>query len=177
MGTPAVTPVLANTPNHDDSPRRANIKSTRRLKLGRAPTSSHTSLRLPTNVIAEWAWNGPILCLRQGTVIQTSSRLRSHKQPTAERVLEHGVSLVGLGIRRIFRSLPRADCLHASGSQNRISKGCLACICPHACARICGGVRRTPTGRGHRHFWILHRNHLGQNETFPTENCLSPRLV
>src|ERR1700739_1328407 len=35
MGTPAVTPVLANTPNQDDSPRRANIKSTRRLKLER----------------------------------------------------------------------------------------------------------------------------------------------
>jgi hypothetical protein len=47
MGTPAVTPVLANTPNQDDSPRRANIKSTRRLKLGRAPTFSHKSLRLP----------------------------------------------------------------------------------------------------------------------------------
>jgi len=29
------------------------------------------------NVIAEWAWDGPILCLRQGTVLQTSSRLRS----------------------------------------------------------------------------------------------------
>jgi len=40
-----------------------------------------------------------------------------------------------------------------------------------------GAFAWIPTDRGHWHFWILHRNHLGQNQTFPTENCLSPRLV